>query len=720
MDQAGKFKETFFQECEELLGKLERDLHDLAAGTGRSEHVQSAFRAIHSIKGGAGMFGFSRLVAFSHVYESALETLLKGRAAINAPLVHRLLTASDILADLVHSARSGEYLAQGFESESADMLSSLAKGCAVPVRPTSTATAAAQSPGSGDRKAAPHAAPDGKTIYCITLTPLAGMFRRAIEPLSIIRALKELGTLDVTADTSALPDFPAMEAVAPYFSWTMRLATSAPESVVRTVFDFAAGSCHFTIAVDGGAPGAMQITTGLTGEPAAVQAPLTGQLANLGSVPSPDEHATLVSAEDSAWNRAALPFDGDRRISSIRVDLDRVDRLVNLVGEIAIAQAMVLQQVDQSLIDANPHLASVLNQLVQHTRGLQDSVMAIRAQPVRSIFGRIPRVVREVSALLGKKVTLATAGEDTEIDKTIIEALSDPLLHLIRNCIDHGIETPEERVQAGKPVHGTICLSAVQQGSRIIIQVTDDGRGINREALRRKAIERGVISRDDTLSDNEIDALVFTPGLSTADAVSDISGRGIGMDIVMSSVLKIGGRVTISSIPGHGTATQLTLPLTLAVLDGMVIRADRESYVIPLSNVRECMLVPAHNIHHIPGTGHTVNLRGRQTPLISLQGTLESAPRVLGSMTQVLIAEAENGHIAALAVDEIVGQQQVVVKSVREHYADVAGIAGATILGDGRVALILDTAEVLALKSAAASISGFNEFCRTDAGAQAA
>ncbi|MBF0372859.1 MAG: chemotaxis protein CheA, partial [Alphaproteobacteria bacterium] len=380
---------------------------------------------------------------------------------------------------------------------------------------------------------------------------------------------------------------------------------------------------------------------------------------------------------------------------SIRVDLDKVDRLVNMVGELVITQAMLKALVDQLPTEYATRVAREIEELSHHTRDLQDSVMAVRAQPVKTVFQRVPRLVRQLAAETGKQVRLVTAGENTEIDKTVIEQLGDPLTHMIRNAIDHGIESPEDRIAVGKQPEGTICLSAEHRGGRIVIRIDDDGRGINRERVVEKAIEKGLVAPGATLSDEEIDNLIFAPGFSTASTVSAISGRGVGMDVVKRNIQQLGGRVFIISKPGEGTTFMLTLPLTLAVLDGMIVSVGRETYVLPLANVIESLRPNEADIYRVVSGGEILLLRGEYVPLVPLYKLFH----VRGGVDEpaggvVVVVETEDSGKVGLLVDGLVGQQQVVIKSLEPNYDPVPGIAAATILGNGRVALILDVSSL--------------------------
>jgi two-component system chemotaxis sensor kinase CheA len=382
---------------------------------------------------------------------------------------------------------------------------------------------------------------------------------------------------------------------------------------------------------------------------------------------------------------------------TIRVDLDRVDRLINVVGELVIQQAMLAQRVIESGLARSSGISVGLEDLELLTREIQDSVMAIRAQPVRSVFQRMPRLVREVGEMTGKRVRLVTEGEATEVDKTVVERLAEPITHMIRNAIDHGLETPDDRLSAGKPAEGTVRLVALHRSGRIVIEISDDGRGINRERVRGIAVSRGLIAEDVALTDDEIDNLIFLPGFSTADAISDISGRGVGMDVVRRSIQALGGRISIASVPGKGATFTLSLPLTLAVLDGMVVSAAEQTLVAPLTAIVESLTPRTDDVHYVGGHDAVIRFREQFTPLIDVGLVMgfRSTPLVPSDGVAVVV-ETEAGARAALLVDTIQGQRQVVIKSLETNYRQVEGVAAATILGDGRVALILDVDSIVA------------------------
>ena len=651
-----RFKTMFLDECDEHARTLEQTLTAMQRGARSQELVDDAFRAIHSIKGGAGMFGFDRIVPFAHKFETVLDGIRLGQIGISEELMSAALRATDCLSDLILAAGSGTELAPDYEKSSIRTLARLAG---------LSAELPSSAPAPSKAEANAIIAPGSIQRFAIHFGPHAGLLKRANEPLLLVRQLQELGPLKINADLSRLPPFADLQPNEAYFSWNFELETSKGEAAIRDVFQFVEGDCDLTIRLH---------TTEAAG-PAEVQDVLDA---------APAQHEFTM----------AEPV-----ISTIRVDVGRIDRLVNLAGEIAISQALVAQQIDQALFNANPRLFQELSQLLIHTQNLQDSVMAIRAQPIGTIFDRMPRLVRELSEQTNKKIILRISGEKTEIDKTMIEQLSDPIMHMIRNAADHGIESAEERKSAGKPVDGVIKLNAEQRGSRIVIEISDDGRGIDREKVRQKAIAKNLLPRDAVLSTEDMDNLIFLPGLSTADTVSNISGRGVGMDVVRRNILKLGGRVNLRSEPGKGSAVVLTLPLTLAVVEGMIVRSGADSYVIPIASIVECRADWQKNVGSVPGSGEVLKVRGGYVSLIHLSGVFKSAARRELEQTVAIITEIEGGDHVALVVDEIVGQQQVVIKSITDNLEAIAGIAGATILGDGRVALILDASEIAQLSA---------------------
>jgi two-component system chemotaxis sensor kinase CheA len=682
MDPMEAIKQTYFQECDELLLAMEEGLIAMENGEADSETINAVFRAVHSIKGGGGAFGFEILVGFSHVFETAMDLVRSGKLDPTPDVVKVLLRAGDKLSDHVTAARNG-----GSDAvDDAEVKAELAKLTGEEAEDTG-APAPADFEGLafapimidiGDEPAAPPC-----PVWHIRFAPHAALYAKANEPYLLIRELGMLGTIEVTADLSKLPELAALETDQAYFAWDVVLRDCPDRTKVEEVFEFVSGDCDLEITEE-------------TPEPAA--APMAFSVPGLPSLDDDDEPAAPPAVEAQPEEKKpaatvatqAAPTAADAIKQTIRVDLDKVDRLVNLVGELVITQAMLSQRILDS-VQQGQTVSAGLGELEHLLRELQEAVMAIRTQPVKSVFQRMPRLVRETAAQTGKEVRLEIEGEATEVDKTVIERLGEPLTHMIRNAVDHGLETPEERVAAGKPAEGTVKLSAEHRGGRIIIEVADDGRGINRTKVRQKAIERGLITPNANLSDEEIDNLIFLPGFSTAATVSNISGRGVGLDVVRRNIMDLGGRITIGSNSGKGSKFSLTLPLTLAVLDGMIVAVGEQTFVLPLSHIIESLLPKSSDVKAFGSNGMLLNVRGVYVPLVSI-GKLLRVPGASCDLRNsvVILVESEGVGRMALAVDAIVGQRQVVIKSFESNIGHIDGIAAATILGDGRVALILD------------------------------
>lgn len=666
-DELAQFRRTFFEECSELLADLEERLGALVVFSSDTESLNAIFRAVHSVKAGAGAFGYTVLVGFAHRFEALLDRLRDGKAELDERTLAALVAAADVFSALVDLARQGETPDDDFGSDVAEELKALLDG-EVPPAPAAKP--------AGDVGGTSAVSPE-KT-YRIVFRPNAELFRHASEPLYLIRELKTLGVLTVDCDLSRLPVFEAFNVDDAYLGWTMTLRTEAAPAAISEVFEFVDDECELTISeIVDAQPEADQ-------EAAAVAAP-----------PKSAEAAAPSADTKPAENK---PTAKNTSISSIRVDLYRVDRLVNMVGELVIAQAMLAQQFTETLDRDDPAALQGFEHLAGLTRELQECVMAIRMQPVKSVFSRMPRLVRDVGHKTGKDVRLEMVGEQTEVDKTVIEELADPLTHMIRNAVDHGIEDAPTRLAAGKPAEGVIRLSAQHAGSNILIHVEDDGAGLDRDRLLAKAIEKGIVPTSVKLSGEEIDELIFAPGFSTAAAVTDVSGRGVGMDVVRRNVLALGGRVQVTSTPGKGTRFTLVIPLTLAVLDGMVVAVGWEKYILPLTSIVESFRPSRSQIRTIPGGGEVVSIRGEFVRLIHLArvfGVEEATFDPCQGL--VVLIELANGGKLGIVVDELIGQQQVVIKSLQDNYDPVPGISGATILGNGRVALIVDIEELTRL-----------------------
>ncbi len=707
MDPLEAIRETFFQECEEQLAELETGLLAMETGDTDPETINAVFRAVHSIKGGAGAFSLEALIRFAHVFETALDEMRSGRLAASDEVIKTLLRAADVLADLVRAAHDGGTVDEALSAALADELKALGPEGAggddaeedwgdFEFKPLAA--------GPVDLDFGAPAAPGG---WRVRFKPRADLYAKANESALLLRELTRLGDTTVELDDSELPDLDGLDPEASYLAWTVTVAGDADETAIREVFEFVDGDCELEVTPLGGdaaAPLADLDISALLAELQDTPAPV----AELEPEPEPQPEAPKVSRAAPPAEAAADPAAQHRKPeagATIRVDLERVDRLIDLVGELVINQAMLSQRVMEAGFARASGVAMGLDELEQLTREIQDSVMAIRAQPVKSVFQRMPRLVREVAAMTGKPVRLVTEGEGTEVDKTVIERLADPLTHMIRNAIDHGLESPEKRAEAGKPAEGQVRLAAAHRSGRIVIEVADDGGGINRERVKQIAVDKGLIAADAPMSDEEIDNLIFMPGFSTASEVSDISGRGVGMDVVRRSIQALGGRIAIASRPGKGSTFTMSLPLTLAVLDGMVVSVEGQTLVAPITAIIETLLPKAADVNSLGGHARVIAIRDSYVPLIDVGMALGYRAEPLPATQGVaLLIEGEGGQRAALLVDAIQGQRQVVIKSLEANYRQVPGVAAATILGDGRVALILDIDTIVAVSRGADSL----------------
>jgi two-component system chemotaxis sensor kinase CheA len=716
MASLDQLKLTFFEECSELLQQTEVGLTDIKEGHNTDDAINSVFRAVHSVKGGAGIFGFEALVKFAHVLETLLDSLRRGSMTATSDIVDALLAASDVLADLVQLSRTGETIAPGYGDECRAALQQLIDrenaGGTGSKDDNSSAPADFEglefTPVRADHCDVPDGT-DSSRSYEITFRPKPEMLKKANEPLYILRELRKLGELDLVAATDELPPLAELEFDRPYIGWAGTLRTVATRAQIDEVFEFVVGDCELTIEEPIPSNSASLVEND-TAAPRAIEEAVASSIA------PPRDEGIGKSVNPATANESSGPVSGAKSpiakagATTTRIELERIDRVVNMVGELVIAQAMLGQIVQDIPEGISGRLSQVLEEVIHHTRELKDSVMSMRAQPVGSVFQRMPRLVRELSAKTAKKVRLEMSGESTEVDRSIIERLSDPLTHIIRNSVDHGIESPADRIAAGKNEEGSIRLAAEHRGGRIVIEIRDDGAGINSERVLKKAREKGLISSDAALSEDEISNLIMLPGFSTAEAISDISGRGVGMDVVRSNIQEIGGRISLKSERGRGMTIQLALPLTLAVMDGMVIKVGREIYVLPLSAIVECLRPVRSHISNLIGTRGMLQLRGDLVPLVNLGDLLEvSTVTNESNNCVVIVTESGDEKRFGLVVDELCGHQQVVIKSIEESYGSVPGISAATILGNGRVAFILDIeklAELAASPSMGAAISG--------------
>jgi two-component system chemotaxis sensor kinase CheA len=682
-DPMAEIRASFFVECEELLEALQDGLQQMDEGSADHETIHVVFRAVHSIKGGAGAFGLETLVHFAHRYETTLDAVRSGSLAVAPDLIRLFFRATDHLSDLVRAARDDTELP---EEAGRELLCDLDAHTS-PLDDEPIPEIEFQPLGISLDLDTSGVTESKRCIgFDITFKPAADMFDTGNDVYPILGALAGLGPCEVTCDTSELP---VMDKLAPetcYLSWQIKLISDVDEAEVASMFEFVEGLCNYTIdevfdtkhASENVGPEKSDISPNLSEpEPKAPSPP----------GPPPVKSTIKRSADTDA---AAVK-------TVVRVDLDRIERLVNLVGELVINQAMLAQSLQDVGLSPHSDAMNGLEEFQRLTRDIQDSVMMIRAQPVKPLFQRMSRIVREASAAVGKDVRLISEGENTEVDKTVIERIADPLTHMIRNAVDHGLESPQDRRAAGKPESGTVRLSAAHRSGRVIIEVSDDGAGINRKRVQEIAVNKGLIIAGMPLSDTEIDNLLFLPGFSTASSISDLSGRGVGMDVVRTSIQSLGGRISITSVPSEGTTFSISLPLTLAVLDGMVIEVAGETLVLPLNMVTETLTLSAETLDSLQPGVDIVRVRSGFVPLFDLGhqlGYRAKKESYVGSVA--LLITHENGSLGALVVDGIQDQRQVVIKGLDDTFYRAPGIAAATILGDGQIALILDPSDIIA------------------------
>ncbi|UOA27255.1 chemotaxis protein CheA [Pseudosulfitobacter sp. DSM 107133] len=616
-DPMAEIKASFFIECEELLESLQDGLETMSEETGDLETINIVFRAVHSIKGGAGAFGLEGLVRFAHRYETVLDGVRSNTLVADSEAIKLFFRAADHLSDLVRESRDEGVLP---EAEGAAILAELdALLGDAGVEEVAEAEIDFQPMGLSLDLGLPEIPAIEPKQFVIHFAPDAELYETGNEPFMILRALAELGPCEVTCVSTQVPQLAEFAPEAGYLSWNIVLSANVQEAEIKSVFEFVEGLCVLTI--DAPTKGEAETENPVFDaiDPVPERASLPDPAPAQTVIVDPEPLLPEVSKEPdvSAPTKTKTPPQTPAK-SVVRVDLDRIERLVNLVGELVINQAMLSQSLESAGLSPHSDAMNGLEEFQRLTRDIQDSVMMIRAQPVKSLFQRMSRIIRECSAAVRKDVRLVTEGDTTEVDKTVIERLADPLTHMIRNAVDHGLESTEERRAAGKPDQGIVKLTAAHRSGRVIIEVSDDGGGINRPRVQQIATEKGLIAPDASLSDVEIDNLLFLPGFSTAKEVSDLSGRGVGMDVVRNAIQSLGGRITITSTPGEGTTFSISLPLTLAVLDGMVVQVAGETMVLPLNLVIETLTIDNENLEQTRPGLNVVRVRGEFVSLFDL------------------------------------------------------------------------------------------------------
>ena len=734
-DDFSQFQDAFFEEAGDHLAIVEEGLLALEQHPEDLDLLGKIFRSAHSIKGTSGMFGFNAVAQFTHKMETLLDLLRNGQKVVTPQIADLLLKSTDCLKTLIDAAKSGSPV----DDETVQRLTvELASASTAGSQPTAQAppastTAPAQTGGSQGH------------VYRIAWTPPDWLFQRGLDPLQIFKELANLGTLsEVTVDTAKLPDLAVMDPEKCYLSWTMKLETVKARQVLDAVFEFVHEDSVLVISESAVSSPEFQVSSieklvpqqpetrnlksetpfpdGLDGDPK----PLGEILVESGAVSRDtldkalsqqkrvgqilvEQHAVTPEQVDQALQKQkqqeSVGQSKKTDTASIRVDTDKIDKLINLVGELVITQSMLSDlgaRFDMSQISV---LLERMAQLERNTREIQERVMSIRMLPIGTAFSRFPRLVRDLSAKAGKKIQLVLSGEETELDKTVIESIGDPLTHLVRNSADHGLETPEERLDNNKQELGTIRLNAFHEGGNICITVEDDGRGLNRDKILAKAVKQGLIGENEKLSDDQIWPLIFKPGFSTAEKVTDVSGRGVGMDVVKRNIEGLGGTVKIKTALGKGTIFTLKLPLTLAIIEGMTVRVGKDTYIVPLLSILESIQPKAGAVKTVVGKGELINVRETYLTMIRMYEVFSLQPEYTDPTKAILLILETEGERVAVMVDEILGQQQVVIKSMEQNFRKVDGVAGATILGDGTVGFILDVRGLIEMSRHAAPVA---------------
>ncbi len=677
-DSGGDLREQlvgfFFEESSEGLEIIENGLVSIDVDSPCDEDINSIFRAMHSIKGASGSFGFTAISEFAHSAETLLDEVRASQRALTQELVDVLLRATDCLGTMIHALGDGDELdasvTAAVQSEIESLLATPGAG-------------GGAGGGAGDSEGGVDAEPESAMRSLrVSFHPHQGMLRTGNDPVRILRELTGLGGATVRADTSALPAFDDLDPEDCFLRFEVDLETEVGDAEINEVFSWVEDDCDLTIAP-------LETDASPRGGDEPADSPVAAS-------PGTPEDSSAPAAQDASDSSKGAKSDKPKAQSSIRVSTDKVDDLINMVGELVITQSMLGEIGAKFEMSDLERLREGLGQLQRNTRELQETVMKIRMLPISVTFARFPRLVRDISQQLGKQIDLVMEGEQTELDKTVLEQIGDPLVHLIRNSLDHGLESPEERIAAGKPEAGQIKLNAFHQGGCILIEVTDDGRGLNVEAIRKKALDKGLIAEDEVVDDRRAAQLIFHPGFSTKEQVTDVSGRGVGMDVVVKNIKALGGGIEIESRAGQGTTTTIRLPLTLAILDGQLVRVGGEIYIVPLVSIVESLQIKIEQINSLAGRVDVYRLRDEAIPIIRLYELFDAEPdRKELDRGLLVVVEGGNGRKAGLVVDELLAQQQVVIKSLESNYHAVDGLSGATILGDGTVALIIDIAGLL-------------------------
>ncbi len=669
-----QFHQVFFEESFEGLDIMETGLLNLDMGDVDAEDINTIFRAAHSIKGGSGTFGFTSVSDFTHVMETLLDEMRDGRRKVTQPAVDVLLGSVDCLKEMLTAIQDGEDVDTASVGEYQKSLEIELNG-SEGVQESNASELVEESVKEDSIEVV------NEQGWNIAFSPHTHLLKTGNDPVRMFRELSGLGNLKTVVDLQGVPDFHDLDPEECHLSWKLELVGNIPEQDIDEIFDWVEDDCDLAIS---------PISEQTVAKP--IESPVQNQtievVAETNNNSVEDNKAVTKPVAKKKAKETAKP--AAKTSSSIRVDTGKIDTLINMVGELVITQSMLSLVGENFELNKLDQLKNGLSQLERHTRELQESVMNIRMLPINFVFSRFPRLVHDLSAKLDKKIDLVLIGENTEVDKTVVELLSDPLVHLVRNSLDHGIEMPADRISVGKPETGTITLEAYHRGGNIVIEVRDDGKGLNKEILKAKAIEKGLIEEDVVLTDKQIYELIFMAGFSTAEKLTDVSGRGVGMDVVRRNIQSLGGNIEISSELGKGSTIAIHLPLTLAILDGQSIAVGDERFIIPLGAILESVNVTEEMINRVAGKGETFRLRDEYLPIVRMHEIFDIKTEATKLTEGLIVVVDGQGMRCGLFIDDLLGQQQVVIKSLEANYRKVEGVSGATILGDGSVALILD------------------------------
>jgi two-component system chemotaxis sensor kinase CheA len=673
-----QFHDAFFDESFEALDTMEAALLKLNVGAPEPEIVNTIFRVAHSIKGGSATFGFAEVASFTHTCETLLDELRGNRMQVTRAITDLLLKSVDIMREMLRAVQHKQPIdAQRvadlqFDLELAIVQNKAPAAAAVvsaQVAAITSAPPASAPPTSAERAASVHR-------WRIHFRPYPQLFAHGNDPLRMLRELADLGDLHVTVSTQNVPEICELDPESCYLSWELTVDTDATREVIDQVFDWAEGDCE------------LQIRDENVGVATAIAKPVA---------------VAVVETKAAEAPRAALVEEPTKQSlgdgGSIRVSTEKVDELMNTVGELVITQSMLTQLGTKLTGNLADQIRAGLAQLERNVRELQESVMRVRMLPISFVFSRFPRMVRDLSQRLGKQVELKVTGDQTELDKTVLEKIGDPLVHLVRNSVDHGIEMPQTRAAAGKPVVGVVSLEAYHKGGNIVVEVSDDGGGLQQERILAKARERGLVGPNDTLTDEQVHDLIFMAGFSTADQATDISGRGVGMDVVRRNIKELGGNIEVRSTAGRGSRFIITLPLTLAIVDGQSVSVGTETYIVPLVTIIESLQLQPGGVNRVAGHQEVFWFRDGYVPVVRLHEVFGVKARATELHEGLIMVVEGEGRRVGLFVDDLLGQQQVVIKSLETNFRRVEGVSGATILGDGAVALILDVPGLIRVAS---------------------